>query len=309
MREIKNCEFCSKNKFEFLFYAKDKHHNIPGKFKIVKCKSCGLIFINPQPQGKELERHYPKSYYSFSKITKRRKSKLRVLLYNVYFNPHKGNYLLKFLFLPLKFYLRGTIISKSKKLLDVGCGSGQFLYEMKQLGLEVYGVEPGNFDKKNAKKLDLNIKNTDLIKAKYPSNYFDIITINQVLEHINNPIENLQEIKRIMKKGGILIIGVPNHNCLAHWLFRKNWYALDVPRHLFDYSDKILMDKLKRGGFQIEKIRYNSRPNQFSISLIYALNARKNEIILTLLDILFLPLTYIVNLLKISDQVEIYCRK
>jgi len=313
MEKVEKCDFCGHRNFKFLFYGFDKNLKISGKFRLVKCIKCGLIFINPRPSFNELKRHYPKDeYYSLSKIKTKedsKKTRFKIFLYNIYFNPETKKNLLRVLFSPFKFLVRGAKIILGKKLLDVGSGSGQFLYEMKHFGLETYGVEPGDFDKKSAKKYGLNIKKTDLIKAKYPSNFFDIVTIYHVLEHVDNPSEILKEIKRILKKGGTLIIGVPNTNSLAQRLFRSNWISFDVPRHLFDFSEEILIKYLKKNSFKIKKIRYNSRPNQFSVSMVYLLNINSKGVIVKMLDIIFLPLTYLVNLFRIGDQIEIYCEK
>ena len=312
MKIIKFCNFCGNKSLKFLFYGKDKNFYLPGKFPIVKCKKCGLIFIWIALDLKKLERYYPKKYYSYNKIdTNSFKLKIKMLLYNLYFNQNNLNPLLKLLFLPLLPFSRGAVILPGKKLLDIGSGSGQFLYEMKQFDMKLYGLEPGNFDKESAKKQGLNIKNADLLKARYPKEYFDIITINHVLEHVPDPAKNIEEIYRILKKNGKLIMGVPNYRSLAFFLFGRNWYQLDVPRHLHDFSDKILIRKLKEGGFKIRGIRYNSRPAQFTISLFYLfdINPKKHPIITNIFNIIFLPLTYAVNTIKWGDQIEIYCSK
>ncbi len=97
---------------------------------------------------------------------------------------------------------------------------------------------------------------------------------------------------------------------IKYLLFEKNWYALDIPRHLFNYSDKILTNKLKKEGFKIIKTRYNARPSQFVNSVYYALKIkRRNKLINLILTIIFLPLTWIVNALKWGDQIEIWCEK
>ena len=311
MKRINSCDFCGNKEFKFLFLGKDKSFNMPGKFKVVKCQNCGFIFLNPRPQ-KELENYYPAKYYSYNLIdTGSLKLRIKLLLYDLYFNPKNKNSLLKVLFLPLIFYSRGTIISPGKKLLDIGSGSGQFLYEMKQLGMDGEGIEPGNFNKESAKKAGLSIKQKNLFDAKYPADTFDVITINHVLEHTPNPSGIIKETYRILRKEGNLIIAVPNYISLAYSLFGKNWYQLDIPRHLHDFSDKILAKKLENEGFKIKKIRYNSRPSQFTVSLMYSLNldAKKNRVLSMFFNILFLPLTYLVNILKVGDQIEIYCKK
>ena len=214
--------------------------------------------------------------------------------------------MLRILLYPFKNYFRGTIIKPNMKLLDVGSGSGQFLYEMKQFNLNVQGVEPSGFNKKSSEKHKLNIKNVDLISAKYSKNSFDIITMNHVLEHVPNPSEIIQELYNILKKKGTLIIGIPNFNSLAYKIFKKNWYQLDVPRHLFNFSDKLLVKELTKKGFKINKIRHNSRPSQFTISLRRKFDLKTKW---KILNILFLPLTWFVNLFKMGDSIEIWCKK
>ncbi len=310
MNFINKCEICGSKNIRLIFKQYDKNLNIPQIFSLYKCKRCKSIFLNPSPSNSELKKYYPsKKYYSLKKIdTNSKKLKIKMLLYKTYFDKKNKNFLLKAGLFPLKFMSRGTNIKPGLKLLDIGSGSGQFLYEMKALGLDVGGIEPGDFSAEENKRYSLNIKKLDLIKSRYPQNSFDIITMNHVLEHTNNPHEVIMEIKRILKKKGVLIIGVPNSNSLAYKIFRKNWHQLDVPRHLINYSDKNLKFLLENYGFKISKIRYNSRPNQFVISLYFLLGIKKRkEVFNKFLEIIFTPLTWAVNVLKIGDQIEVWC--
>lgn len=314
MRIVKRCNFCKNKNLKFLFYGKDKSFHIPGKFPILKCGSCGLICLGVAPNPKELDKYYPEEYYSFEQIQtkeKSRKTRIKIFLYDLHFNPKNRKDILKILFLPVAPFVRGTVISSDKKLLDVGSGSGQFLYEMKQFGMIVQGVEPGNFDRESSKEQGINIRNTDLLSARYSKEHFDIITINHVLEHVPEPAKIIKEMYRILKKDGKLIVGVPNYRSLAYSLFGKNWYQLDVPRHLNDFSDKILIKKLRGEGFKIKKVRHNARPTQFTVSLFYSMNIdhKKHPLMVNVLNLFFLPLTYFVNFFKIGDQIEVYCSK
>ncbi|MGY4884240.1 MAG: class I SAM-dependent methyltransferase [Nanobdellota archaeon] len=309
MKSLNKCEICGSKEIFFLFKQRDKNLNIPGKFSLSECKKCKSIFLNPQPSYSDLAKHYSKDkYYSLKKIdTNSRKLQMKMLLYKTYFSK-EDNTLLKIILSPIKFIIRGTKIFQNSKLLDIGSGSGQFLYEMKKLGLEVYGIEPGDFDEQGSKKYKLNIKKSDLIKTNYPNEFFDIITMNHVLEHTNNPHEIIIKIKRILKKNGIFILSVPNSNCLAYKLFGKNWHQLDVPRHLINYSNKNLRFILEKHGFKVLKVRYNSRPNQFVMPLYFLLGVKKRTgIVNKILELFFLPLTWIINSLRIGDQIEVWC--
>jgi len=309
MKTLETCEICREKTSGFLFTLTDKNLGVAGKFRLEKCQKCGLIFLNPQHSYREIEKHYPsKKYYSLGRISTKEdsiKTEIKLKLYQTYFSGDK-NILQRMIFSPIKFMVRGTIIKKNVKLLDIGCGSGQFLYEMKQFGIDTYGIEPGEFEKED---LNLNIKRTTLKDAKFKDEAFDLITMNHVLEHVDNPSETLLEITRILKKDGMFIIGVPNTNSLAFRIFKKNWYQLDVPRHLFNYSDKNLKELLVKSGFAIKRVRYNSRPSQFVVSLEYLLNKKFKGFVKLVLTCIFLPLTWIVNSMRVGDQIEIWCER
>ncbi|MDP3966116.1 MAG: class I SAM-dependent methyltransferase [archaeon] len=307
MKKLKNCPLCGSSKIHFLYKNQDKNLGSKGSFNQDLCEICNCIFLNPQPEKKEVLGFYPKDkYYSLQRIDKGSKANLKIELCKTYFGG--GNQLKKILFSPISFLARGAKMKKGLKVLDIGSGSGQFLYEMKKFGLDVYGLEPGEFNRDETKKEGLKIENKPLEKTKYKKESFDLITLNHVLEHLENPGLALSKIKSLLKKDGLFIVAVPNSRSLAHFLFRKNWYQLDTPRHLINYSDKNLNRTLKKSGFRILRVRYNSRPSQFSVSFRY-LFGFKGKSIDKILDVIFLPLTWIVNALKLGDQIEIWCEK
>jgi len=282
-----------------------------GEFHYSKCRNCGLLFINPMPGKEIMDRHYPKDeYYSYSTIdTESFSTKARKLLYDLFFRPGNRNYLLKCILFPMKIFSRSAHIVKNTRLLDIGCGSGQFLHEMKSFGVQTYGVEPGVFPDENSKQNGLDIFCGNLLDAQYPDARFDIVTMNHVLEHVHNPREILCEIRRILKPGGRFIVAVPNTRSLAFRLFGKNWYQLDTPRHLVMYSDHILASMLGQTGFKILSVRFNSGPRQFSFSAANAIGKpwmRKYPIFL---DIPGLILAYLVNIFRFGDQFEMICIK
>ena len=270
--------------------------------------------MNPQPNREEMSKHYPKKYSSLKEAPS---SKLRELTDKLIY-PVNGSIFLKILLHPVRPFLRTTKIIKNGKLLDVGCGTGNFLRKMKKYNMNCYGVEPNDFDKKNAKKHKLKIFHGTLTQAKYQENYFDLITINHVLEHVNNPTRILKELRRILKPNGTIIIRVPQIDSLAHQLFKEYWVHLDIPRHLYHYSTTTLKKYAKKTGFKIENISYKQRPSGFSRSILYWNNkfrkkqidlADQNIISKALLSLLFTPLSYICNILKIGDEVEIILTK
>ncbi len=149
------------------------------------------------------------------------------------------------------------------RLLDIGCGNGAFLDLMRTYGWRTYGTEISKDAAERARELDLEVFGGELKDANYPSKYFDVIVINQVLEHVHSPKEILLECNRIIKKDGVLIIGVPNFDCFDGRLFKGNWSSLQIPRHLYHFTPHSLKMYLKSTGFEIERIKYDSIFKQY----------------------------------------------
>ncbi len=311
MREIASCLYCCNREFEYRFTGRDKNENIRRHYRYVRCRRCGLIFLNPQPEERELALHYPpERYYAFREIDETSvETHMRRFLYHLYFSQGDKRRLLRGLLQPVKVLSRSTLVEPGLKLLDVGCGSGQFVAEMLGFGMDAYGVDPNCSVRDAPDALRPRIFPGNLPEAGFAPESFDVITMNHVVEHLPNPREVLAETFRILKKNGTFIIGVPNCRSFAFRLFGRNWYQIDTPRHLVVYSDKILAGMLRAAGFRITKTRFYSGPRQFSFSLANALNMPWLRKIVLALDIFFWLLIYPINFFRQGDQCEIFCTK
>jgi len=220
--------------------------DIPSNFLLKKCSKCGLVFIDPQPFQKALKKHYPsKSYYAYRKTGKKGVFEiLREYLVMHYYSP---NLLSKF----ISTFIKNVPAMPSKnikgKILDLGCGTGDTLVLLKKLGWETYGIDMDKNalfmgKRKGLKNLRLG---TYQALSKYPDSFFDAIRLYHVIEHIDDPVKCVRLIKRKLKKNGELIIGTPNADSLLSFLFKKDWYNLDSPRHLFIFSPKTLKRLIK----------------------------------------------------------------
>ena len=311
MKQIKKCDLCGKSDFSLLYRNSDRMiRGNNAQFSVVKCRHCNLVFLNPQPSEKELQKYYPKKeYYSLKKNSV---EDLKLYLYKIFQDSRFS--IKKILFYPMKPFLRGIKIIPGGNILDIGCGDGKFLEIVRQRGMNCYGVDPFA---ENRNKNGIKIIRGNLKQAHFKSNFFDVITINHTFEHVSNPSETLKEIRRILKPGGILILATPNIESFASRIFKKYWFQLDTPRHLFLYSKKTLLRYAKKEGLECITKRYTSTPLQFLVSLQYQLNPEnkplsefKRKILDNrLLFVLLLPLAYLVNLMHSGDQLEIYLRK
>jgi SAM-dependent methyltransferase len=126
---------------------------------------------------------------------------------------------------------------------------------MKNYGWDVYGVEVDELTSKVAESKGLKVFKGYLEDAQFPSGHFDAVIMNHVLEHIHSPGKILDECRRILKPGGRLILGVPNFGCYDQELFGSCWFAMEVPRHLFHFTQDTLSALLENHGFHVERWR------------------------------------------------------
>lgn len=242
------CPFCNTDS-QWAFY---KERGVLG---IVRCERCSLLYVSPRL--KEPEKIYwgdGDNYFREAKLIFEGKAK----------HHRDQNYIDD-----LKVIHR---YKPSGNFLDVGTNMGFFLRNARGWGWNLYGVEPSPSLSEMARKyFGLDIKTSFLEDADFQDNFFDIVTMTDVFEHIPEPSKILSHIHRILKSDGILFIKVPNglfnlfKFCIAKVLRRLNNYDLfDSYEHLIHYSDKTLNGMLKKYGFKVLKT-YIGKPIQLPV--------------------------------------------
>jgi len=232
--EYVNCICCNEDSTKILFEVKDENHEV---FNIVKCRNCGLVFLNPRPTKQEIKNYYPSNYYTHK--IKIEQPNLRSKIY--------GNYIR--LFGNLMDWPEALKDLPKGNVLDVGCGNGKLLKELKEKGWETYGVDVDPLATKQARKLGLNVFTGELHEVEIPKDYFDVVIMKHSLEHMHNPLQILKEYHRILKPDGTLIIEVPNIKSTEAKIFREQWKELDIPRHLYHFSPYTLASLLNKANF------------------------------------------------------------
>lgn len=149
-----------------------------------------------------------------------------------------------------KLKLINSFNTEEKIILDVGAGTGDFLKVCKNDRWKITGVEPSEKAREYAEK-----KNIALLKeiSETENKQFDVITLWHVLEHIPNLVEYIQNLKKLLKPNGVLIIAVPNHKSYDAAYYKDYWAAFDVPRHLWHFSRTSISKLFSMVDMNVEK--------------------------------------------------------
>lgn len=265
---------------EMMFGTKDQ-------FTYLECSICGCLQIKRVPS--DLTKYYPKNYYSF-KTTKLNTFKSYLISlrdkHSIGINNRFGKILAKIF--PAPFYLRVFKIINANldwKILDVGSGAGEKLLALKNIGFKrILGIDPyiGK---------DINYSNGLQIKkmllAEVDDKY-DLILFNHSLEHMEDPVTELNEAAKKITEDSLVIIRIPVAGCYAWIKYGMDWDGLDAPRHIFIPTKKSLNFLVTRCGFEIISVFCDSTSMQFwaseqyqrGISLIdprsYMINPKKS---------------------------------
>jgi len=243
--ETTECLFGHQGHSTLAFLGKDRLNQSQITFYIVRCSECGLIFLSPRPTLAEIARYYPYSEYrcEFSPAIEDEPSRLR--RFNRRYSLNK----------PCRF-IEG--VKLGGQLLDVGCGTGNFLAQMRERGgWKVYGLDISSEAVEYARRrFDLDVFHGALEDAGYPSAFFDVVTLWNVLEHLHDPRATLKEVRRVLRADGILALSVPNGDSLDARLFGRYWIGLDPPRHLYTFTRQTLQRLLVQTGFKVLEVRH-----------------------------------------------------
>lgn len=236
--ELVKCPLCKKNNYEIIInsqkkeftksYIKNIFNSSSSVFddRVVKCKNCKFIYLNPRIKQKIIDKSY--SFSKDRKFISQNRNRIKT-------------------FKNTLSLISNQIDFSNKKILDIGSGGGAFLKACKDRNITAEGIEPNkwlvNYSKK---KYGINISTKNLNKI---NKTFHIVSLFDVLEHIPNIKLAINKIYKLVKKDGFLIINVPDHNSLARKILKKNWpFYLTVHLH---YFDKKSLSKLLEKKFEL----------------------------------------------------------
>jgi ubiquinone/menaquinone biosynthesis C-methylase UbiE len=238
LKKRETCPVCDANSFSFYLEVIDDFLS-KENFSISKCNNCHFLFTNPFPDESIISEYYKSDLYLSH-------PKSGFTLFGLLYNFIRS----------LNVHSKYTAVTKDLikgNVLDIGCGSGDFLYYCKKKNWKVSGIEPNikarDFASKRIGERIYEPKEQKEFKDKS----FDLITLWHVLEHIENLDMQFLEVKRLMKKNGRLVIALPNHRSYDAQKYLEKWAAWDVPRHLHHFDIDTITLLANRNGFTLEK--------------------------------------------------------
>ncbi len=238
MINIYKCIICKEE--PLVVYSKVRDDLVSGKiFTLCKCKKCELLHTTPLPEEDQMKIFYQyQGYISHAE-------KPVAFMEKVYF--FIRNRMIK-----KKIGFIKKHLEEKPKILDYGCGTGEFLKKCIEKGWYGHGFEPD----KNARKISQDKTKTNIINRQaqlneFSSEQFDVITLWHVIEHVYEPDKTMICFNNILKNNGLLVIAVPNYESYDAGYYKESWAGFDVPRHLHHFNEKSLKSLGNKYGFEL----------------------------------------------------------
>ncbi len=239
LEAVAECPICGETNRQSFLSCKD---NTVSKinFEIVQCAKCSFAFTSPRPAEKDLGWYYESDeYISHSNTSKGLVSRLYQMV--------RKHTLGKKLDLVNREGKRGT-------LLDIGCGTGEFLNTVQADGWKTLGIEPSpSARKQGIENYKLDVRDEAELNNLQPGS-FDVITMWHVMEHVPHLRARVEKLHELLKNDGVLFVAVPNRNSHDAAYYKENWAAYDVPRHLWHFRAQDMRALMAGSGFEVKRI-------------------------------------------------------
>jgi len=272
------CRLCSNSVANTAYQVREMLFGYRDCFTYFACSNCGCLQIAVMPD--DIARYYPPTYVSYvAPFSAYETVGLRKYLKRIRLNHWLGErtllgHVLTKMFgpVPVSDYLLKELVGRvnltaESRIMDVGCGNGQRLFEWNQYGFtDLTGIDP------YVPQGLLHPNGVKIIKADLSQLTVsgDFVVLNHSLEHMWDQLGTLQSVNRLLPPGGFALVAIPICSSFAWEHYRTNWVALDAPRHFYLHSVQSMTSLAQRAGFTVEAAVYNSTDLQFWASESYA---------------------------------------
>lgn len=226
------------------------------RFTMMRCARCGLLFQSPRPA--DLLNSYDGSYPPHDSTPRPRWVRLLWDLLDAWF-----------------YRSLRSLLPDQARILEIGCGTGVRSHAFRRgVGWSYMGIEVSPDAAAVARAAGFQVLCGDARQAAELDGRFDLIYLNHVFEHLEDPLEILEILRSKIAERGVLLLTVPNLDSLEGWVFGSYWVGLDLPRHLWVFSPSTLAQMLVRSKFRVVQTSHSARPTGIVGSLDCLLRAR-----------------------------------
>jgi SAM-dependent methyltransferase len=246
MINTKVCIACGSENQPYIDRIWDDRYGSPGIFSVLKCVSCDQMVTSPTLSEQDLpalySRYYPRREVDFAALKKEADLVLlpdaeRTRQRNG--TDNQGHYLVK----------------PGQRVLDIGCGSCVSLLEVRNLGGESWGIETDPNVRAIADHFGLTVHIGSIHDNPFPGADFDLIVLNQVIEHVPDPIALLKLVRGRLRAGGKVVLAFPNAGSLNKLISGRKWINWHIPYHLHHYNKRSFARIAKQAGYDIASLR------------------------------------------------------
>lgn len=296
--KAEDCYLCQKTKPQFFFKKLG--------YSILRCPNCKLLSLDFQTNYQSfIESYYQEGYFAGDPKIRAYENYAQEKV-NIIKNAQK-------IFKTIRLY------KKSGNLLDVGCAMGFFLEEAEQNNFKAYGVEISEYaaqvaQKKFGNRIYIgsveNFLTNQRSKDMFKNLYFDIIILSDFIEHVNDPRKILKDLRKIIKKDGIIIIQTGDADSLWARLMGKNWHFFAPPQHLYFFSKSTLTKLLSQAGYKV--VRMDKEGKQVSLKYLMYMSQYMNILLIgdkLIKAINNTPLEKVSLNIKLFDNMVVYAKK
>ena len=258
------CRICDNSQNNIAYETREMMFGFKDPFTYFQCSKCNCLQIKEIPSN--ISKYYPENYYSFTPPVARKAHGLRKKIagirnhYAVFRQGLLGKIIYRRYPEPILDTLSKVRLNKKSAILDVGCGSGNILYNLRELGFQnLLGIDP--FVRKDI-QYDNGLK---ILKKSIAdlNNKWDLIMFHHSFEHMADPLETLSIVSNLLNPGGTCMLAIPKVPCHAWTYYGVNWVQLDPPRHFFIHSPESIKILAAKSNLKLESIYNNSTAFQF----------------------------------------------
>jgi SAM-dependent methyltransferase len=273
LERLGHCPLCGGRQRSLLHSGlrDDTFRAAPGEWLMWRCSECGSGYLDPRPDQASIGHAY-EHYYTHAEVEALPDASFigqwRTRLGNGYRNARYGmklepssplGPLVAALIPPLRWPADVAMrflpaAEPGSRVLDVGCGSGEWLAYAQKAGWSVAGVEPDPKAKQLGRQRGIDVRGS---LDDFAGEHFDAITLSHVIEHVHDPLATLRACRELLAPGGVIYVDTPNLDAVGHGIYGRYWRGLEAPRHLVLFTRPGLRRALEQAGFG--RIRFRRR--------------------------------------------------